>query len=68
MIGLIAAALFNRCRLSLSEPVQFLADDAMVACRAILPHCFTRASWAKLCDEDDDLRTAYPTACQQASE
>ena len=70
MIALIAAIVVPIVIGSSSgaEPVRFLADDADVACRAILPQCFTREGWARLCDEDVDLRNANPTACQQASE
>jgi len=58
---------------SYSAPVQadgitFLPDDALVACRAILPQCFTRAGWAELCRSDASLMEAHPEACRLAME
>jgi hypothetical protein len=56
-----------------SSPVQadgisFLPDDALVACRAILPQCFTRADWADLCRTDASVMEAHPEACRLAME
>ena len=51
-----------------AEPIRFLPDDAQIACRAILPACFTRSGWAELCRANPELRLASPEACRQASE
>lgn len=51
-----------------AEPIRFLPDDAQIACRAILPACFTRSGWAELCRANLELRQANPEACRQASE
>uniref|UniRef100_UPI00370370C0 hypothetical protein n=1 Tax=Parasynechococcus sp. TaxID=3101203 RepID=UPI00370370C0 len=50
-----------------SAEAMFLADDAQVACRAILPGCFTRHDWHRLCLEDPSIQTAHPTACAAAA-
>lgn len=47
--------------------VLFLADDAVVACRAILPECFTRSDWADLCSQDPSLARSHPEACRAAA-
>ena len=49
-----------------AEPIRFLADDAQVACRAILPQCFRQSDWAKLCLADPDIQKAHPQACAAA--
>ena len=49
------------------EP-QFLSEDAQVACRAILPNCFTRTQWRRLCLEDSSIQQAFPQACAAATD
>ena len=51
-----------------AEPIQFLTDDAQVSCRAILPQCFRREDWARLCQTDHSIREAHPVACARAEE
>ena len=51
-----------------AEPIQFLPDDAQVSCRAILPQCFRREDWARLCQTDHSIREAHPVACARAEE
>ena len=51
-----------------AEPIRFLPDDAQVACRAILPQCFRREDWARLCRDQLDIREAHPVACELAEE
>ena len=51
-----------------AEPIRFLPDDAQIACRAILPACFTRAGWAELCRANPELHLANSEACRQALE
>ena len=51
-----------------TEPIRFLPDDAQVACRAILPQCFRREDWARLCQTDHSIREAHPVACARAEE
>ena len=53
-----------------SEPkvnqINFLPDDAQIACRAILPQCFKRSDWAQLCAEDPNMARSHPDACRAA--
>ena len=49
-----------------ADDINFLPDDALVACRAILPQCFTRADWADLCRTDSSVLEAHPEACRLA--
>jgi len=51
-----------------AEPIRFLPDDAQIACRAILPACFTRSGWAELCRANPELPLASSEACRQAFE
>ena len=51
-----------------AEPIRFLPDDAQVSCRAILPQCFRREDWARLCQTDHSIREAHPVACVRAEE
>ena len=44
----------------------FLPDDALVACRAILPQCFTRQGWADLCSHEPDVMASHPESCKLA--
>ena len=44
----------------------FLPDDAVIACRAILPQCFTRDAWAALCADDHSVAEGHPEACRAA--
>ena len=46
------------------QPPEFLSDDAQVACRAILPQCFTRVDWWSLCDSDSSIVEAHPWPVQ----
>ena len=46
--------------------VSFLPDDAIVACRAILPQCFRRDDWAALCADDPSIVAGHPEACRSA--
>jgi len=57
--------------LGLSAPprggaVTFLTDDAVIACRAILPQCFQRDAWAALCADDPSVAEGHPEACRAA--
>lgn len=46
--------------------VDFLPDEAEIACRAILPQCFKRDDWAALCDDDPSVAAGHPEACRAA--
>ena len=52
--------------MAVGEP-QFLSEDAQVACRAILPNCFTRTQWRRLCLEDASIKQAFSQACAAAA-
>ena len=66
--GLVLAALVAPMPARSADPeeVRFLPDEAQIACRAILPACFTKAGWAELCVAQDDVRQAHPRACRLA--
>ena len=51
-----------------AEPIRFLPDDDQVACRAILPQCFRREDWARLCRDQLDIRESHPVACELVEE
>ena len=48
------------------DAVTFLPDDAVIACRAILPQCFQRDAWAALCADDPSVAEGHPEACRAA--
>lgn len=50
------------------EQIHFLPDDAQVGCRAILPQCFRRDDWARLCRDQLSIRQAHRLACERAEE
>ena len=63
----MASALFVGCFGSpAADAVTFLADDAEIACRAILPQCFRRSDWAELCARDPIVADGHPQACRAA--
>jgi|MDSW01.1.fsa_nt_gb hypothetical protein len=64
---LLALLAFSTTKTSACE-ITFLPDDAQVACRAILPQCFTRSAWAELCRSNQDVMESHPDACRQALE
>ena len=51
---------------SMVHQIHFLPDDAQIACRAILPQCFKRSDWAKLCAADPNIALSHPDACRAA--
>ena len=61
-----AALLSLGCLSADADSIRFLAEDAQVACRAILPQCFRKSDWADLCLEDPDIQNAHPKACAAA--
>ena len=50
------------------DQVRFLPDEAEVACRALLPQCFRRREWARLCLIEPNIQKAFPVACGQAAQ
>ena len=54
--------------LARADGIRFLPDDAQIACRAILPQCFTQAGWHRLCQNDPSLAKAHRVACRQAAD
>ena len=58
-----------RCLPLLSSAVvqpQFLPENAQVACRPILPNCFTREQWRVLCLEAASIQEAFSRDCAGA--
>ena len=58
--------LFDFSGSSSASAKNFLPDDAVIACRAILPQCFTRDAWAALCADDPGVAEGHPEACRAA--
>ena len=64
-----AAVVLMGCTSAVSEPlesIRFLPDQTDVACRALLPQCFHRQDWARLCRNQPDIRQAHSAACAEA--
>ena len=67
--GLVALALMALpASLARADGIRFLPDDAQIACRAILPQCFTQQSWHRLCQNDPAIAKAHRRACRQAAD
>ena len=62
----VALMLFDVSAPPRSSADTFLPDDAVIACRAILPQCFQRAEWAVLCADDASVAAGHPEACREA--
>ena len=62
------AILVPLASLARADGIRFLPDDAQIACRAILPQCFTREGWHRLCQNDPTMAKAHPVACRQAAD
>ena len=50
-----------------ADGIQFLPEDAQIACRAILPQCFTQQGWHRLCQNDPDIAKSHQQACRKAA-
>ncbi len=61
------AMVVSLASLARADGIRFLPDDAQIACRAILPQCFTQAGWHRLCQNDPTMAKAYQVACRQAA-
>ena len=68
MIPMALSVLLACADTSAQETIEFLPDDAQVACRAILPACFKQRDWADLCLKEPDIRSGHPEGCDQAIE
>ena len=66
LLGPLAAAALGLPALCDERPIEFLPDDAQVSCRAILPQCFTRKAWARLCQSQPEIREGFNQACDLA--
>ena len=51
-----------------ADGIRFLPDDAQIACRAILPQCFTQQGWHRLCQNDPAIAKAHRRACRKAAD
>ena len=63
----VLAMVLPLASLARADGIRFLPDDAQIACRAILPQCFTREGWHRLCQNDPTMAKAHPVACRQAA-
>ena len=50
-----------------ADGIRFLPDDAQIACRAILPQCFTKQGWHRLCQNNPAIAKAHQQACRKAA-
>ena len=50
-----------------ADGIRFLSDDAQIACRAILPQCFTQQGWHRLCQNNPAIAKAHQQACRKAA-
>ena len=67
--GVVALALGAlTASVACADGIRFLPDDAQIACRAILPQCFTQQGWHRLCLNDPAIAKAHPQACRQAAD
>ena len=67
--GVVALALLALPgSLARADGIRFLPDDAQIACRAILPQCFTQQGWHRLCQNDLTVAKAHQQACRQAAD
>ena len=67
--GVVAWALVARpASLARAHANRFLPDYAQIACRAILPQCFTQQGWHRLCQNDPAIAKAHQRACRQAAD
>ena len=64
---MVLAAVVPLTLLARADGIRFLPDDAQIACRAILPQCFTQAGWHRLCQNDPAMAKAHQVACRQAA-
>ena len=66
--GVVALALMALpASLARADGIRFLPDDAQIACRAILPQCFTQQGWHRLCLTDPVIAQAHRLACAKAA-
>ena len=65
---MVLAMVLPLASLARADGIRFLPDDAQIACRAILPQCFTREGWHRLCQNDPTMAKAHPVACRQAAD
>ena len=50
-----------------ADGIRFLPDDAEIACRAILPQCFTQLGWHRLCQNNPSIAKTHQQACRKAA-
>ena len=65
---MVLAMVLPLASLARADGIRFLPDDAQIACRAILPQCFTREGWHRLCRNDPTMAKAHRVACRQAAD
>ena len=65
---MVLAMVVPLASLARADGIRFLPDDAQIACRAILPQCFTQAGWHRICQNDPSLAKAHRVACRQAAD
>ena len=67
--GVVALALVALpAALARADGIDFLPDDAQIACRAILPQCFTQKGWHRLCQNDSAIAKTHQRACRKAAD
>ncbi len=66
--GFVALAMvLVQTMLARADGIRFLPDEAQIACRAILPQCFTQQGWHRLCQNDPTIARVHQLACRKAA-
>ena len=65
--AVVIAMAFAAVPIVRADGIRFLSDDAQIACRAILPQCFTQQGWHRLCQNNPAIAKAHQQACRKAA-
>ena len=65
--AVVVAMAFASLAMARADGIHFLPDDAQIACRAILPQCFSQQGWHRLCQNDPAIAQAHQPACRKAA-
>jgi len=65
--AVVVAMALASLTLARADDSQLLPEDAQIACRAILPQCFTQQGWHRLCQNDPAIAKSHQQACRKAA-
>ena len=63
----VIAMAFAAMPIARADGIRFLPEDAQIACRAIMPQCFTQQGWHRLCQNNPAIAKTHPQACRKAA-